>query len=347
MVLAVAVDIQDKLGITPLMAACRAGHAAAVAALLRLPWSGDLSPTADMTPLGGGFAQASADTFTPKESYTALHFAAGFGHADCVALLIRARATLDVRTVDSELTPLMMAVVAGHMAVAKLIIDAGADVSFTDAQDVSYFHVTAQRRESDFTVMMINSLLQRTGMDPIDVNAVAPDAAGPGSDPGVIAATNGAESEGAATAASAPPAAADAGAGAGGAAVSSRSWLSSFRRGSNNSAAVASPGRKAASTGRSTERRALRILNRNVLNQRRKADGCTPLYVAAQAGLLDVVKTLLAVPVPAANPFDLHLDNKPGVSGVEVDCRADNDATPLFVVRSSYRLARCAQVVLG
>jgi ankyrin repeat protein len=84
------------------MAACRAGHDA-VAALLLARGS-------------AAYTAASADTFTPQMMYTALHYAASYGHAACTRLLVAAGANVNVRAVKTRLTPLLASLLGGCVA---------------------------------------------------------------------------------------------------------------------------------------------------------------------------------------------------------------------------------------
>ena len=61
------------------------------------------------------------------EGITPLGVAAARGHVDCVRLLIRARANVEHRDPDGR-TPLWLAVAAGQLDTVKALVDAGADI---------------------------------------------------------------------------------------------------------------------------------------------------------------------------------------------------------------------------
>jgi len=59
---------------------------------------------------------------------TVLHWASSGGHTNLVQWLIEHQASVDTRD-DSNWTPLIIAASAGHEAVVRLLIGAGADVN--------------------------------------------------------------------------------------------------------------------------------------------------------------------------------------------------------------------------
>ncbi|RYP09799.1 hypothetical protein DL764_001053 [Monosporascus ibericus] len=68
---------------------------------------------------------------------TALHLAARFGHEGCAKVLVEGtaeqKADLEVAEKTFSFTPLHIAAVDGHLAIAKLIMDAGGDAGKTDS----------------------------------------------------------------------------------------------------------------------------------------------------------------------------------------------------------------------
>lgn len=140
-------ETADREGCTGLMAACRAGHIPVVRALLSRGTA--------------AYKAASVDTFTPKMTYTALHYSATFGRAECTQLLIEAGASLNVRCTGTLVTPLQMALLGGHIEVASLLLDAGADPSYSDCERSSCFHVAIERREAAIAIRMVGLLLDR------------------------------------------------------------------------------------------------------------------------------------------------------------------------------------------
>ena len=59
------------------------------------------------------------------DGWSALHFASGCGHTECVRLLIKAKAPLEAKN-NRGATPLMCAAFQGHRDVVKLLLSAGA-----------------------------------------------------------------------------------------------------------------------------------------------------------------------------------------------------------------------------
>lgn len=74
----------------------------------------------------------SASTATP------LHLAAEGGHVDVATLLLEAGADPDARAADTDQTPLHRAVVGRHAGMVRLLLARGADPSIEDRQ----FHAT-------------------------------------------------------------------------------------------------------------------------------------------------------------------------------------------------------------
>ncbi|KAK0651454.1 Glycerophosphoryl diester phosphodiesterase family-domain-containing protein [Cercophora newfieldiana] len=72
-----------------------------------------------------------------KTGETALHIAARFGHDECARVLLKGtdqqKANLDLAEKSFAWTPLHIAAVDGHLSVAQLLVDAGADVEKLDS----------------------------------------------------------------------------------------------------------------------------------------------------------------------------------------------------------------------
>ena len=86
--------------------------------------------------------------------YTPLHYAARGGHAECVTLLLQARASVLART-QGGATPLMRAAYAGHAAVCTLLLRAGAPADAQDGDREAAAHkAAAQRHEATLTLLL-------------------------------------------------------------------------------------------------------------------------------------------------------------------------------------------------
>ena len=90
------------------------------------------------------------------DNYSALHHAAGRGHAQVVSLLLRSGATVDACTNRSE-TPLHLASYGGHLEVAEMLLDAGAAIGRTNEDGESPLFFAASRGHP----ALVRILLQR------------------------------------------------------------------------------------------------------------------------------------------------------------------------------------------
>jgi len=108
-----------KTGMTPLMTAAYAGHAAIVQALL-----------------GSG----ASINLTADDGASALHWASCNGYIDIVNILLRAGADVNMRREEDGPTPLHMALSNGHESIALALIDAGTnlDIKYLDMTIIEY-----------------------------------------------------------------------------------------------------------------------------------------------------------------------------------------------------------------
>eukprot|EP00051_Salpingoeca_urceolata_P028117 m.485084 g.485084 ORF g.485084 m.485084 type:complete len:705 (+) comp23652_c0_seq1:526-2640(+) len=124
----------NKLGRTPLMEACRGGHADVVAALLDFTSGG--RPLVDLN-------------MADNNLWTAMHFAAAAGHSDIVRMLIvSGRCDVSLRNADSE-TPRDLAARLAFPTATKLLTHA-MDGVVTEAEladrDFPWFHGSINRK---------------------------------------------------------------------------------------------------------------------------------------------------------------------------------------------------------
>ena len=160
MLVEAGVDInwQDKSGETSLHIAARFGHALTTRALLQgESWQG---PIEDKVEVRRAVSKSSAVlaiatkhnhqdivkmlveagvdiNWQDKSGETSLHIAARFGHDECAKILLKGsdeqKADLELAEKSFAWTPLHIAAVDGHLSVAQLLVDAGADVDKGDS----------------------------------------------------------------------------------------------------------------------------------------------------------------------------------------------------------------------
>ncbi|KAI6781787.1 Glycerophosphodiester phosphodiesterase-like protein [Emericellopsis cladophorae] len=153
-----APEWQDNDGRAPLHLAVIGGHPLTTKALLQgenwrpssdakadirkgVPQSGAvlaIATKANYTVIVEMLVQAGVDVnWRDATGETALHVAARFGHDECAAVILKGSETTkaDLSIVENTYawTPLHVAAVDGHLSVAKLLVDAGADVSKLDS----------------------------------------------------------------------------------------------------------------------------------------------------------------------------------------------------------------------
>jgi len=153
-----APEWQDKDGNAPLHLSVMGGHALTTQALLQGEnWKGVSDHKAEMrrgiSKSSAVLAIATKSNFTrivkmlvdagvdinwqDKTGETALHLAARFGHDECARILLagtdQQKANLNLTEKSFAWTPLHIAAVDGHLGVARLLVEAGADVDKLDS----------------------------------------------------------------------------------------------------------------------------------------------------------------------------------------------------------------------
>ncbi|KAK7707020.1 Glycerophosphocholine phosphodiesterase [Diaporthe eres] len=153
-----AEDWQDKEGNAPLHLAVIGGHPLTIQALLQGEnWQGAsedklarrrgiskssavlaIATKSNFKTIVNLLVEAGVDiNWQDSSGETALHIAARFGHDECSRILLQGteeqKANLELVEKNFNWTPLHIAAVDGHLSVAKLLIEAGADVDKIDS----------------------------------------------------------------------------------------------------------------------------------------------------------------------------------------------------------------------
>ncbi len=190
------VNVANQYGITPLLQASRMGNAEIIAALLKAGADAGKAERMGETPLmaaaGAGnleavklFIAKGADVNAKEtvEDQTALMWAASEGHLEVVKALLAAGANPNVNAkpallveegprdsgrawVDYSrggLTPLMYAARGGHLEVARVLAEAGADLDFKTPVKVTATILAVLNDHTDLAAMLLDK-----GADPND-----------------------------------------------------------------------------------------------------------------------------------------------------------------------------------
>jgi glycerophosphodiester phosphodiesterase len=153
-----ATEWQDKDGNAPVHLSVLGGHVLTTKALLQgEDWQGvsdnkaemrrriskssavlAIATKANFKPIVEMLVEAGVDiNWQDKDGETALHIAARFGHDECARVLLKGtvdqKANLELTENSFAWTPLHIAAVDGHLSVAQLLVDAGADVNKLDS----------------------------------------------------------------------------------------------------------------------------------------------------------------------------------------------------------------------
>jgi ankyrin repeat protein len=101
------------------------------------------------------FGRTRVDDLSP-DGFTALHLAAFFGHDELARELIAHGATLDCHAKnDMSVTPLHSALAGRHNAIAKALVDAGADVDAVQQGGWTPLHAAAQHGDAEMVSMLL------------------------------------------------------------------------------------------------------------------------------------------------------------------------------------------------
>ncbi len=190
-----SLEWQDKDGFAPVHLSVIGGHPLTTKALLeggdeqdsdnhKGPIQGNISSSSAVLALATKhnyyqivkmLVDAGVDiNWQDKTGESALHVAARFGHSECAEILIQGtdeqKADLHLAEKSFAWTPLHIAAVDGHLAVAQLLVDAGADASKVDSSGWTAKEHAALRAHWPIARL----LLERSPVE------IFPTAAGPG-----------------------------------------------------------------------------------------------------------------------------------------------------------------------
>jgi ankyrin repeat protein len=111
----------------------------------------------DLDSSGVRYGYLVAMTTAPRcteDGWTALHLASSEGHLDIAKLLIDRGANVDSRN-DEQETPLALASSFGHLDIARFLIESGAAVSAPDKEGNTPFHMAANKGHLDVTKFLL------------------------------------------------------------------------------------------------------------------------------------------------------------------------------------------------
>jgi ankyrin repeat protein len=108
------------------------------------------------------------------DGWTPLHLAAHYGHADTVSLLLHNNAPVDIRSTNQMAnTPLHAALAGRRGDVAKVLIDAGADVNARQHGGWAPLHSAAANGDRDSVELLIARGADRKAANDAGVTAAA------------------------------------------------------------------------------------------------------------------------------------------------------------------------------
>jgi len=110
---------------------------------------------------------------TSVKQWTALHYACYMGHLAVVEALLTSMQKLDVNSqTENGYTPLMLAADRGHIDIARLLIECGADIHVTNAKGKTAIYVAREREYHDIATFLTEcSSSKREELDGMDLKA--------------------------------------------------------------------------------------------------------------------------------------------------------------------------------
>lgn len=132
------INVKDNSGLTPMFAAAGEDHPRIIKLLVER----------------GASKSAEADDFL---SWTPIHFAAWYGHANSVECLVKMGVDLNVRGRIDGRAPIHIAAENGHLTVLKYLVESGADVFAKRHDGHTALRIAIECKKEDCIDFLINS----------------------------------------------------------------------------------------------------------------------------------------------------------------------------------------------
>ena len=108
-----------------------------------------------------------------EAGFTPLHWAAMFDKSDVVSVLLTNKADLTMRVPKFGWTPLRLAVIHGHLATAKALLNGGADPNVRDDVNIPLLHQAVIRGKKEMVELLLASKADVNYKDPEGETALA------------------------------------------------------------------------------------------------------------------------------------------------------------------------------
>ena len=143
---------KDRLGLTALHMACRAGKSGIAKYLLHY------------TPKGipdEKYVHEKADiTLCTDQGFTALHYAAGYGRTDLTRFLIEVIGISVHATTKKNIMPLYLAAMGGHDDAIRVLIEHGAEVDFVVEDNTTPLSIAMKNNDKETVALLLREKLK-------------------------------------------------------------------------------------------------------------------------------------------------------------------------------------------